>query len=356
MTAATERPRAVYSSAGDFRSDTVTIPDDAMFRAMKEAHLGDDVFNDSQTTIELEKYIADMCGKEAGLFCTSGTQGNQICLRAHLMQPPASVLCDKRAHIINYEAAGLAIFSQAMPQPIVAKNGRHLTLEEIKGEVISGDDVHFADTRIVSLENTLNGVIFPYEEMKRISEWVRAQPGQRILLHLDGARLWEASAATGIAMKQYGELFDTMSLCLSKGIGAPVGTVIVGDKDVLARAKRFRKMMGGGLRQVGILTGAARHALDQQYPEGLKRVHAMAARAAKLAINGGLTLAFPADTNMFWLDLDASGITQEDWCAKGEEFGLIIRGGRLVFHHQITEESERAVAKLIQHFARNKAA
>ncbi|ORY82684.1 threonine aldolase [Protomyces lactucae-debilis] len=352
MTATTERPRAVYSSAGDFRSDTVTIPDDAMFAAMKQAHLGDDVYNESETTQDLEQYIADLCGKEAGLFCTSGTQGNQICLRTHLMQPPASVLCDKRAHIINYEAAGLAIFSQAMPQPIVAKNGKYLTLEEIQGELITGDDIHFADTRIVSLENTLNGVVFPYEEMKRISEWVRAQPGQRIVMHLDGARLWEASAATGVTMQQYGELFDTMSLCLSKGIGAPIGTVIVGTKDVMTRAKRFRKMMGGGLRQVGILTGAARYALDQQFPRGLKRVHEMAARAAQQAQDAGLTLKFPANTNMLWLDLGASGIEVDAWIKQASALGLIISGERLVFHHQISEKSEQAVAQLIQHFAR----
>lgn len=345
----TDKPRAQYSPVADFRSDVVTIPDDGMFAAMRESHLGDDVYNESATTQELEQHIADMCGKEAGLFCSSGTQGNQICLRTHLHQPPYSILCDARGHIITYEAGGIAMFSQAMSTPVMPKNGKHLTVEEVKKNLILGEDVHHADTKLISLENTLNGVVFPIDEIEKISKLAREL---HIPIHLDGARLWEASAATGIALESYGKSFDTMSLCLSKGIGAPIGTVIVGSKSFIKKARWFRKMMGGGMRQVGILAGAARYALDTQFPDGLKAVHARAARTAKFAVEKGLVLQHPADTNMCWLDLEPSGIDEDAWIAKAKELGVTLGGGRCVFHHQITDEGEGLLCKVMEHFAK----
>ena len=349
MTAETERPRAQYSSSADFRSDTVTCPDDGMFAAMKEAHLGDDVYNESQTTLELEQHIADLCGHEAGLFCSSGTQGNQVSLRTHLKQPPYSVLLDKRGHINNYESGGLAMNSQAMPVPVMPKNGLYLTLEEIEANLCLENDIHHADTAVVSLENTLNGVIFPFPELQGISRRIRELG---IILHLDGARLWEALAATGVSLKDYGSLFDSMSLCLSKGIGAPVGTVIVGSSAFIKRAKFFRKIMGGGMRQVGILAGAARYALDRTFPHGLKEVHIRASRTAKYAQERGLKMLFPADTNMVWLDLEASGIKTDDWIKAGKELGLTLSGGRCVFHYQITDHGEQQLRSLIDQFKR----
>ena len=344
----TTEPRRQYSPAADFRSDTVTIPEDEMFEAMKQAHLGDDVYNASETTLDLENHIAQMCGKEAGLFVSSGTQGNQVCLRTHLQQPPYSVLCDARGHIINYESGALAMISQAMTTPVHPKNGLHITLEEIEKSLILTNDIHHADTKIISLENTLNGVIFPIQEIQRISERARESG---IIVHLDGARLWEASAASGVPLSKYGSLCDSMSLCLSKGIGAPIGTVIVGSAKFIQRAKFIRKMLGGAMRQVGILTGAARYALDTQFPDGLKKVHVRAARTAKYAVSKGYKLYVPADTNMVWLDLEASQVCEKDWIDKGSELGLTLGGGRCVFHHQITDAGETALCKLIDHFA-----
>ena len=345
----TEAPRAQYSSAADYRSDVVTIPDDGMFAAMREAHLGDDVYNESETTQELERHIAAMCGKEAGLFCSSGTQGNQICLRTHLQQPPYSILCDARAHIITYEAGGIAMFSQAMSTPVMPKNGKHLTMEEVKKNLILGEDVHHADTKIISLENTLSGVIFPIEEIERIGALAKEHD---IAFHLDGARLWEASAATGIPLTRYGAIFDTMSLCLSKGIGAPVGTVIVGSQKFIKKARWFRKMMGGGMRQVGILAGAARYALDTQYPLGLKKVHERALRTAQYATARGFILQHPVDTNMCWFDLEASQIDETAWIEKGKEYGVTLGGGRCVFHYQITDDGEQSLRQVIDAFAK----
>lgn len=345
----TDKPRAQFSPVADFRSDVVTVPDDGMFAAMRECHLGDDVYNESATTQELEQHIAELCGKEAGLFCSSGTMGNQVCLRTHLHQPPYSILCDARGHIINYEAGGIAMFSQAMSTPVIPRNGKYLTVEEVKKNLILGEDIHHADTKIISLENTLSGVIFPIEEIRKISKLARELD---IAIHLDGARLWEASAATDIPLSVYGELFDTMSLCLSKGIGAPVGTVIVGSSQFIKKARWFRKMMGGGMRQVGLLAGAARYALDTQFPDGLKKVHLRAARTAKYAQENGLKLLNPADTNMCWLDLEASGIDEDEWVKKGKELGVTLGGGRCVFHHQITDEGEDKLWKVIEHFAK----
>ncbi|KAJ8602741.1 hypothetical protein MRB53_042368 [Persea americana] len=348
MSAITTEPRYKYSPAADFRSDTVTIPEDGMFEAMKRAHLGDDVYNASETTLDLEQYVAKMCGKEAGLFVSSGTQGNQICLRTHLQQPPYTILCDARGHIINYESAGIAINSQAMSTPVKPSNGLHLSLEDVEKNLIMLDDIHHADTKIISLENTLNGVIFPFQEMAKISQRARELD---IRIHLDGARLWEASAASGISLEEYGSLFDSMSLCLSKGIGAPVGTVIVGTSQFIKKAKFFRKIMGGAMRQIGILTGAARYALDTHFPDVLKKVHARAATTAKYATSRGYELYVPADTNMVWLDLDKTGIKTADWIAKGTELGLTLGGGRCVFHHQITDAGQQKLHDLIDLFA-----
>lgn len=241
------------------------------------------------------------------------------------------------------------MFSQAMSTPVKPANGKHLTVEEVEKNLIEGEDVHFADTAVISLENTLSGMIFPIDEIRKISNLAREK---QIAIHLDGARLWEASAATGTPMSEYGALFDSMSLCLSKGIGAPVGTVIVGTQAFINKARRFRKMMGGGMRQVGVLTGAARYALDKYFPDGLKEVHLRALRTAKYGEQMGLKLQCSPDTNMCWFNLAASGIDEHEWVDKGKELGATLGGGRCVFHHQITQEGEDRLRKVIEHFAK----
>lgn len=348
MAVQTEEPRAAVSVEADLRSDTVTIPTDDMWTAMRAAHMGDDVYGESETTASLEAHVAALCGKEAGLLTSSGTLGNQLCLRAHLKQPPHSVLCDARAHIVNYEAGGLAVFSQAMPTCVQPQNGRHLTADEVEAHLITGGDVHFADTAVVELENTINGVVFPLDEIARISELVR---GHGIAMHLDGARLWEASAATGLSLREYGKHFDSMSLCMSKGLGAPFGTVIVGDAGFIRKARHLRKMMGGGLRQIGLMAGAARHALDDVYPKKLKIVHERARRVADRAVELGFKLVYPADTNMVWLDLKAAGIDADDFIGRGAELGLKLSGGRLVFHHQTSDRGETLALQLLEQVA-----
>lgn len=180
-----------YTSSRDFRSDTLTTPTASMLTAMPQASVGDDVYMEDSTTSDFERYIAGLVGHEAGLFVSSGTMGNQLGLRTHLLQPPHSILCDHRAHVRNYEAGGLAALSQAMVIGVVPSNGVYLTLEDVEEHTILGDEIHSAPTKVISLENTLGGSIIPLSEVRRISAWARSHG---IKMHLDGARLWNAGA------------------------------------------------------------------------------------------------------------------------------------------------------------------
>lgn len=221
MTANTKKSAAepAYTSAhNDLRSDTFTTPTKEMLDSVFAASIGDAVYNEDVDTIELESTVAHLTGKEAGLFCVSGTLSNQIGLRTHLLQPPYSILCDYRAHVYTHEAAGLAILSQAMVTPVIPSNGNYMTLEDIKAHYIPDDgDIHGAPTRVLSLENTLHGIVYPLEELIRIKGWCLDND---IKLHCDGARIWNAVVETGVSLKQYGEIFDSISICLSKSMGA----------------------------------------------------------------------------------------------------------------------------------------
>lgn len=318
-----------------------------MLLAIQSTTLMDDVFHEDTTTTSLESYIATRTHHEAGLFVLSGTMGNQLAIRAHLTQIPHAVLCDHRAHIIAYEAGGIASLSQAMVTPVVPSNGVYLTLEDIKKKVVIGDEIHGCPTKVISLENTLGGTIMPLAEVKRISAFAREHD---IRLHLDGARLWNAVVEGAGALHEYCELFDSVSLCFSKGLGAPVGSMLVGKKDFIKRARWVRKSIGGGLRQVGVLTSAARVAVDETFgksPNGedgmLKQSHATAKKIATLWTALGGKLTKPTETNMVWLDLEHANISGADFVALGKENGLKFMSGRLVVHYQIGDE---AVEKL----------
>ncbi|EGW34187.1 uncharacterized protein SPAPADRAFT_59618, partial [Spathaspora passalidarum NRRL Y-27907] len=255
----------------EFRSDTFTTPTLSMIQSLGKSTLGDAVYNEDQATIALEEKLASMTGKEAGLYCVSGTLSNQIAMRVHLLQPPYSVLCDHRAHVYVHEAAGLSTLSQAMPQPIIPKNGIHLTLEDdILPNFIPDDgEIHGAPTKLICLENTLHGMLFPLDEIKKISAFCKAND---VKLHLDGARLWNAHVETGIPLEEYCSHFDSVSLCLSKTLGAPIGTVLVGNKKFILKANHFKKQNGGGIRQSGLLATMAMTAIEENLPK-LKKTH-----------------------------------------------------------------------------------
>jgi threonine aldolase len=332
-------------AAYDFRSDVMTTPTASMLDAISNTTLQDDVFVEDTTTNDLEAHVAALAGHEAALLVMSGTMGNQVALRTHLTQPPHSVLADIRGHIVNYEAGGVSSISNAMVIPVHPSNNHHLTLEDIKKHTILSDDVHACTTRVISLENTLDGVIMPLDEVRRIASFAREHS---IKLHLDGARLWEAVAADAGTLSEYATLFDSVSLCLSKGLGAPIGSVIVGSKPFIAHARRIRKMFGGGTRQAGVISAAARVAVDETFgrgPQGiggkLRESHARARAIEATWVKKGGVLAKPVETNMVWLDIEHEGFSQKDFAQVAAAHGLKAFGGRLVVHYQISDDAVR---------------
>jgi threonine aldolase len=340
-------PGGSSAAAFDFRSDTMTTPTVSMLKAIQSTTLLDDVFLEDPTTTDLEAHCAQLSGHEAGLLVMSGTMGNQVALRSHLLQPPHSVLCDIRGHIVNYEAGGVSSLSQAMLIPVMPSNNHHLTLEDVKKHTIISDDVHACPTRVISLENTLNGMIMPLSEVRRISAFAREH---KIKMHLDGARIWEAVAADAGTLPDFCKEFDSVSMCFSKGLGAPIGSVIVGSADFIKHCRRIRKAIGGGTRQAGVISAAARVAVDEGFgigPTGeggkLRESHARARRIEEIWVKKGGKLANPVETNMVWLDIEECGVSVDEMAEISAEEGLKGRGGRLVVHYQINDE---AVARL----------
>lgn len=338
-------------AAYDFRSDVMTTPTASMLDAIINTTLHDDVFLEDPTTNDLEASMATLSGHEAALLVMSGTMGNQVALRTHLTQPPHSVLCDYRGHINNYEAGGVSSLSSAMLIPVHPSNGHHLTLEDVKKHTIISDDVHACPTRVISLENTLDGMIMPLEEVRRISAFAR---DHGIKMHLDGARIWEAVAADAGSLPEFTTCFDSVSMCFSKGLGAPIGSVIVGSTTFIAHARRIRKMIGGGTRQAGVISAAARVAVEEGFGRGprgeggkLRESHARARRVADLWTQKGGRLANPVETNMVWLDLEHEGVSASQFAELAEKEGLNARGGRLVVHYQISDDAVEKLTRVM---------
>jgi len=245
-------------NAIDLRSDTITVPTKEMLDYMFSAKVGDDVWEEDYTVKDLETEMATLFSKEAALFCPSGTMTNQIAIRVHTKLGD-EVICDKLSHIYNYEGGGLAANSGVSVRLLEGDYGR-ITVDQIRSN-INPDDVHFPRTSLVCLENTVNkggGVCYNYNQMKDISNYCRSN---NLMLHLDGARVFNALIAKSESACDYGKLFDSVSVCLSKGLGAPIGSVLIGDAEFIHEAKRVRKSLGGGMRQVGYLAAAGHYAL-----------------------------------------------------------------------------------------------
>ncbi len=261
----------------DLRSDTVTRPSPGMRNAMRDAEVGDDVYGEDPTVNQLEAVVAERLGKEAALFVPSGVMANQIALHLHT-QPGDEVIVEKRSHIYNYESGAPAVLSSVQLQAVAGTAGL-LSAEDVEAAIRPAMDV-FPRTRLVCLENTANkagGRIYPLEQIEAVAEIVRAHD---LAFHLDGARLWNASAATGIPERDYAAPFDTVWVALSKGLGAPVGSVLAGSAEQMAEARRIRKLFGGGMRQAGILAAAGLYALEHHRPT-LDEDHAKAHRLAE---------------------------------------------------------------------------
>ncbi|CZR53512.1 related to threonine aldolase [Phialocephala subalpina] len=329
----------------DFRSDVVTRPTLPMLQAIVQTTLQDDVYREDQTTSSFEQRMADLTGHEAGAFVLSGTMANILALRTHLTQPPHAVLCDARSHVVHWEAGGMASICGAMVQRVKPSNREFLTLEDVQKHAVLSDDVHLCPTTVVSLENTISGLVHPLPELSRISEWA-CERGLKV--HIDGARLWEAVATGKGSLKGFAACCDSLSLDFSKGLGAPMGAMVLGSAEFIARAKRIRKSMGGGMRQAGVLSAAANAAVDETFGPGfwgrnaggkLREAHSMARKVADMWVKRGGRLIRRTETNIVWIDLKGSGISKVDFNEIGEKYGIKLDGKRLVLHYQISKEA-----------------
>lgn len=277
----------------DFRSDTVTRPTQGMLDAMMSAKVGDDVLGDDETVMELESYSAQMFGMEAGLFCPSGTMTNQIAIKCHT-QPGDEVVCDVDSHIYQYEGGGIAFNSGASVKLINGDRGR-ITANQV-AQSINPNDIHKAQTSLVSLENTANrggGSCYNLDEIEKIRKVCNEN---NLPLHLDGARLFNALVAKKETASEYGQIFHSISICLSKGLGAPVGSVLLGTNKFIRKARRIRKVMGGGMRQAGYLAAAGIYALQNNI-DRLQEDHTHAQVLAKALIEKGFEV-LPVETNI----------------------------------------------------------
>jgi threonine aldolase len=262
----------------DLRSDTVTRPTAAMRRVMAEAEVGDDVYGEDPTVNALEERVADLMGHEAALFVPSGTMGNQIGMRL-VAEPGQEVLCDADAHVVTYEMGAAAAIFGLSTRTVVSAGGR-LDADALIAQVRPKTDWHLTATAAIAVENTHNrggGLVQPLDQLQKLWDWSR-EAG--VAVHLDGARLFNASVASGVDLATYGRLADTASVCLSKGLGAPVGSVLVASAERIATGRLWRKRLGGGMRQVGVLAAAALHALDH-HVERLAEDHEHAQLLAK---------------------------------------------------------------------------
>ncbi len=318
----------------DFRSDTVTMPTEAMRKAMATAEVGDDVYGDDPTVNRLEAMAAEMYGFDGALFTSSGTQANLLALMSHCERGD-EYICGQQAHNYKFEGGGAAVLGSIQPQPLNNQANGSILLSDIKG-AIKPDDVHFANTRLVSLENTIGGKVLP---QNYIAEAQQLAFNHGLKIHLDGARVANAAVAQNIAISEITQYFDSVSICLSKGLCAPVGSILLGDERLIGKARRWRKMLGGGMRQAGILAAAASLAITDQ----VERLAVDHDNARYLAEQLSTLAEFRVDilsvqTNMVFAHVN-DGVDIASLAMKLKLSGILISPGstvRLVTHADIS--------------------
>ena len=324
----------------DLRSDTITKPSKGMLEAMMNATVGDDVYKEDETVNKLEQRLANMFGKDNALFFPSGTMANQTAIKLHT-NPGEQVICDKYAHIYNYEGGGASFNSGVSCNLIDGERGM-FTAKQVEEAINPPDFYHSPMSRLVEVENTTNkggGAIWNFEEIKKIKKVCK---NNNLGYHLDGARIWNAIVETGESLKQFGAVFDTISVCLSKGLGCPLGSVLIGNEQIMKNAIRIRKILGGGMRQVGYLAAAGIYALDNNV-ERLKEEHKKAKEIESTLSN--LTYVAKVEkveTNIITFRLDKN-ISESMFISKLEESDIkIIAMGqgilRMVTHLDYTNE------------------
>jgi len=320
----------------DLRSDTVTKPSDAMRAAMASAEVGDDVYGDDPTVNSLEERVAAMFGQEAGIFCPTGSLANQLAIRT-LVKPGEELLVETRSHIVRAELGAAATFSGITTRTWPSTD-RLLKADDALAIAHENAGPYLVSTKAIAVENTHNfggGTVQPIDEIAKLSSAAHARG---IAMHLDGARIWNAHVASGVSCAEYGKHFDTISVCLSKGLGAPIGSVMLSTKERVAEARIWRKRYGAGMRQVGIIAAAAHYALDHNI-DRLAEDHARAKKIATAlsAIDSSLVDPSKVHTNIVGLELSKIGITAAELTARCKDAGLWISAlgphyARLVTH------------------------
>jgi threonine aldolase len=336
----------------DLRSDTVTKPTPGMRRAMTEAEVGDDVFGDDPTVKRLESRIAELLNKEAALFVPTGTMANQIGIGVNT-QPGDELLCASTSHVYVWEAGGIARLSGVTARTFEGDGGL-LSLADVRDAIRPADDVHYVRTRLVCLENTHNrggGRVHPINTIAEIARWAREH---NLAMHLDGARLMNAVVASGIEAHEWARYFDTVSICFSKGLGAPIGSTLAGSSDAIRRARRLRKLFGGGMRQVGIIAAGALYALEH-HVDRLSDDHAHAqVLADAFADTEGFALeSGPVETNLVWVAVNPSMGTAAEVAAYLRSRGILVSvpGPQVIracTHLDVTAEQVEYTAQVIR--------
>ncbi len=326
----------------DFRSDTVTWPTPEMREAAFKAKVGDDVFGDDPTVNELERIAAEIMGKEAGLFVTSGTMGNAVCVLAHT-QRGDEIILEQRSHIYVNEVGGLAVMGQLMARTVPGELG-WMKPEDIE-KAIRADNIHYPKTTLVCVEDTHNsagGIALTPKQLK--ADWDVAKK-HSLGVHMDGARVFNASVALGVDVKELAKYADTVQICLSKGLSAPVGSIVVGSADLVKRARKYRKMLGGGMRQAGIIAAPGIIALTKMV-DRLKDDHDNARLLAEELPKMGIKVVNQVQTNMVYIDYTPIGWKDADWNRATKKLGWKSEGHgggtRLCTHYGIEREDVKS--------------
>jgi threonine aldolase len=335
----------------DLRSDTVTKPTPEMLKAMAEAEVGDDVFGEDPTVNAFEQKMAQLFGMEAGLFVPSGTMSNQLCLHV-LTRPGDEVIIDETGHVFNYETGAAAHLSSIQLRPLKGENGK-LNRERIEPALRPKNDWD-PHTRVIALENTTNkggGAFYTKEELIEISNLADRH---QLFLHLDGARIWNAITASGIEPEFFGTIADTISICFSKGLGAPVGSMMLSSNENIKQARRMRKMLGGGMRQIGLLAAAADFAVEHHWPL-LERDHANAKKFAEAVSKNPLFEIDPSSvfTNIVLFDVKSGSAESALQKFADAGIGMVPFGPKTIratFHFQIADVDMERVLNVVDGF------
>lgn len=335
----------------DLRSDTVTKPTPGMLAAMNAAAVGDDVFGEDPTANALESRVAALFGKAAGLFVPTGTMSNQIAVRLHC-RPQDEVLLESTSHVYLWEAGGPAALSGVTLRVVDGRNGL-LDVRDLEDK-LHPDDMHSVRTRMVCLENTHNrggGTIYSLKQIEAIANWARSHD---VAMHLDGARIWNAIVASGVPAAEWGRYFDTISVCFSKGLGAPVGSMLLGSRDLIDRGRRIRKLFGGAMRQIGYLAAACDYALDHHI-DRLAEDHANAQHLAEAVrtVPGFRLLPDTIESNLVWFEVNAVMGSAKDIAMRLKEKGVLVaalgqRVIRMVTHLDVSREDCTRAAAIIR--------